>query len=137
MDKHQIQITNFTESLINIKLFHQVFHSNMSHEEKAALKLLGNVRQSSLLKPLADSTTHVLDSYPRRHHPSLGGNSHAAPCAYTDLFQALYSDVNVSRLTDSVLTVQVLKHKEGKRVRLTDYKVGNRPREPMILKPTQ
>ena len=39
--------------------------------------------------------------------------------------------------SDSVLTVQVLKHKRSKRVRLTDYKVGNRPREPMILKPTQ
>jgi hypothetical protein len=68
-------------------------------QETAALKLLENVRQNSLLKPLADSTTHVLDSYPRRHHQSLGGSSHTVQCAYTDLFSALYSDPNKQALS--------------------------------------
>ena len=67
-------------------------------DEKAALKLLEDVQKSSLLKPLADSTTHVVDTFPKRHHPSLG-SAHQAKCAYTNLFSALYADHSRQNLT--------------------------------------
>ena len=41
-------------------------------DEKAALALLDDWERSELLKPLADATTHVVDTYPTRHHPTLG-----------------------------------------------------------------
>jgi hypothetical protein len=60
-------------------------------DEKATMRLLDDIRRSVLLQPLADCTTHVHDTYPRRHHTSLG-NAHTAECAYTSLFKALYGD---------------------------------------------
>ncbi len=67
-------------------------------DEKEALQLLENIHRSSLLKTLADSTTHVLDSYPRRHRPSLG-TAHKAVCAYRDLFKTMFRDLNLMSTT--------------------------------------
>ena len=79
----------------------------MSHmsDEKAAQKLLSSIRRSSLLKPLADSTTHVQDTYPSRHHASLG-NAHQVDCDYKNLFTTLYGDtarLSVSKETKAAL----------------------------------
>ena len=73
-------------------------------DEKAAQKLLSSIRRSSLLKSLADSTTHVLDTYPKRH--SNLGNAHQVDCDYKNFFTTLYVDtarLSVSKETKLAL----------------------------------
>ena len=61
-------------------------------DKKAALALLDDWEKSELLKPLADATTHVVDTYPRRHHPTLG-RAWNSKCSYTTFFKAMCLDV--------------------------------------------
>ena len=77
-------------------------------DEKEALQLLENISRNSLLKPISDSTTHVLDTYPRRHHPSMG-NAYKTPCAYRDLFKTMTRDIaamHTTTTTHAILTAE-------------------------------
>ena len=92
-------------------------------DEKQATHLLQDIRKSVLLKPLADSTTAVHDTYSERYHTSLE-NAHSTKCAYNTLFKTLYGKptaLNASRKTVDQL------HKEQQDMRLEWRITGTKP----------
>ena len=92
-------------------------------DEKQAVRLLHTLRKSSLLKPLSDSTTHVLDTYPERHHTSLD-MAHPEDCAYNDLFKTLYGNPNALNATKHTIE-ELLKEQKDMRAewRITGTKL--------------
>ena len=74
----------------------------MSSEDREARKILRDLKTSSLLQPLADSTTLARETYPMRHHLALSHNDRI-PCAYNTLFNLLAGhDLKSKTLADDV-----------------------------------